>query len=92
MSRPFDAALKDLGAESPEAFVTEFDGPPRLPVTALNGPLGMLPLAVLAKLPSRVPLEQGLARVIQQLCDRLKQEARPEKFDRCRSGGDGERY
>src|SRR3954447_26232034 len=36
MSKPFDATLKDLGADSPEAFVGEFDGPPRLPVAVLN--------------------------------------------------------
>lgn len=36
MSKPFDATLKDLGDDSPEAFVGEFDGPPHLPVAALN--------------------------------------------------------
>jgi hypothetical protein len=36
MSKPYDATLKDLGADSPEAFVAEFDGPPQLPVSALN--------------------------------------------------------
>jgi hypothetical protein len=46
----------------------------------LNGPLGIAPLAVLARLPADIPLEQGLAGVIQRLCDRLRQEAPPEKF------------
>ncbi|HYT87431.1 MAG TPA: hypothetical protein VEL76_01810 [Gemmataceae bacterium] len=36
MSKPFDATLKDLGEDSPEAFVGAFDGPPQLPVSALN--------------------------------------------------------
>jgi len=36
MSKPFDATLKDLGEDNPEAFVSEFDGPPRLPVSTLN--------------------------------------------------------
>jgi hypothetical protein len=36
VSKPFDATLKDLGEDCPEAFVQEFDGPPRLPVTTLN--------------------------------------------------------
>ena len=185
MSKPFDATLKSLGEDSPEAFVQEFDGPPQLPVASLNvdlstvttaadlvfglgdplqevihidcqasakadlpadlhaynsllhrrchvpvhtivlllrpearhrnltgtlkyaarprrggttfryevislwrrpvehflnGPLGIAPLAVLARLPKSVPLEQGLAGVIQRLCDRLQQEAPPEKF------------
>jgi hypothetical protein len=187
MSKPFDATLKDLASESPEAFVWEFDGPPQLPVSALNvdlstvttaadlvfglgnplqevlhidcqagpkadlaadlhaynsllyrrcqvpvhtsvlllrpearhrnltgtltyaarpgrggtvfqyeviplwerpvehflaGPLGVVPLAVLARLPGDVPLEQGLAGVIQQLCQRLQREAPAEKFGR----------
>jgi hypothetical protein len=185
MSKPFDATLKDLGADSPEAFVREFDGPPQLPVSALNvdlstvttaadlvfglgdplqevihidcqagpkadldadfhaynsllyrrcqvpvhtillllrpeahhrnltgmltyaarpgrggttfnyeiiplrerpvehflnGSLGIAPLAVLARLPEGMPLEQGLAGVIQRLCERLQREAPPEKF------------
>jgi len=185
MSKPFDATLKDLGDDSPEAFVREFDGPPRLPVSALNvdlstvttaadlvfglgtplqevihmdcqasakkdlaadlhaynsllfrrcqvpvhtivlllrpearhreltgvleyaarperggsifryeviplwerpvehfleGPVGIAPLAVLARLPADVPLEQGLAGVIQRLCERLQREAPREKF------------
>ena len=41
----------------------------------LNGPLGLVPLAVLAHLPTGLPLEQGLAGVIQRLCERLQQEA-----------------
>lgn len=185
MSKPFDATLKDLGEESPEAFVREFDGPSPLPITPLNvdlstvttaadlvfglgnplqevihidcqasakadlaadlhaynsllyrrllvpihtivlmlrpqaqhsaltgslkyvarpgrggttfdyeivrlwerpvehflsGPVGIAPLAVLARVPSEVPLEQGLAGVIQRLCERLLQEAPAEKF------------
>jgi len=185
MSKPFDATLKDLGEDSPEAFVGEFDGPPQLPVSPLNvdlptvttaadlvfglgeplqevihidcqagpkadlpadlhaynsllfrrcqvpvqsialllrpearhraltgtltyaarpgrgettfvyevialwerplehflnGPLGIAPLAVLARLPEDVPLEQGLAGVIQRFCERLQREAPPEKF------------
>src|SRR5204863_9581821 len=36
MSKPFDATLKDLGEDCPEAFVGEFDGPLRLPVKTLN--------------------------------------------------------
>jgi hypothetical protein len=36
MSKPFDATLKDLGEDAPEAFVEEFDGPPQLPVSTLN--------------------------------------------------------
>jgi hypothetical protein len=185
MSKPFDATLKDLGDDSPEAFVGEFDGPPQLPVSALNvdlstvttaadlvfglsdplqevihidcqagpkadldadlhaynsllyrrclvpvhtillllrpearhgkitgaltyaarperggttfsyeviplwerpaehfldGPLGIAPLAVLARLPEGIPLEQGLAGVIRRLCERLQREAPPEKF------------
>jgi hypothetical protein len=36
MSKPFDATLKDLGEDSPEAFLCEFDGLPRLPVSPLN--------------------------------------------------------
>jgi hypothetical protein len=36
MSKPFDATLKDLGEYSPEAFVSEFDGPTQLPVSTLN--------------------------------------------------------
>jgi hypothetical protein len=48
----------------------------------LNGPLGMTPLAVLARLPAEIPLEQGLAGVIQRVCERLQQEAPPEKFGR----------
>ena len=46
----------------------------------LNGPLGLAPLAVLARLPEDVPLEQGLAGVIQRLCERLQREAPAEKF------------
>ena len=46
----------------------------------LNGPLGIAPLAVLARLPDDIPLEQGLAGVIQRLCERLQQEAPAEKF------------
>ena len=46
----------------------------------LNGPLGLVPLAVLARLPEDVSLEQGLAGIIQRLCERLQQEAPPEKF------------
>jgi hypothetical protein len=185
MSKPFDATLKDLGEDCPEAFVGEFDGPPRLPVTTLNvdlstvttaadlvfglgqplqeiihidcqagpkadlpadlhaynsllyrrchvpvhtivlllrpearhsnltgtlnyearperggttfkyeviplwerpvehflkGPLGIAPLAILAGLPKDIPVEQGLAGVIQQICERLRQEAPAEKF------------
>jgi hypothetical protein len=185
MAKPFDATLKDLGDESPEAFVSEFDGPPQLPVAPLNvdlstvttaadlvfglgdplkeiihidcqasakadlpadlhaynsllhrrckvpvhtivlllrpearhreltgtlkyaarprrggttfkyeviplwkrpvehflnGPLGIAPLAVLSRLPANIPREQGLAGVIQRLCERLQQEAPPEKF------------
>lgn len=185
MSKPFDATLKDLGEDSPEAFVREFDGPPKLPVFSLNvdlstvttaadlffglgdplqeilhidcqagpkaqlpadlhayngllyrrylvpvhtillllrpeahhrnligkvkyaprprrggttfryevisiwkrpvshfleGPLGLSPLAVLARLPKEVPLEQGLAGVIGQLCQRFQREAPAEKF------------
>ena len=185
MSKPFDATLKDLGEDSPEAFVREFDGPPQLPVSPLNvdlstvttaadlvfglgdplqevihidcqagpkadlpadlhaynsllyrrcqvpvhsivlllrpearhrnltgtlqyaarpgrggttfqyevislwerpvehflnGPLGIAPLAVLARLPEDIPLEQGLAGVIQRLCERLQREAPAEKF------------
>src|SRR5262249_41322037 len=45
----------------------------------LNGPLGIAPLAVLAQLPADVPLEQGLAGIVQRLCERLRQEAPPEK-------------
>jgi len=185
MSKPFDATLKDLGEDSPEAFVGEFDGPPQLPVSTLNvdlstvttaadlvfglgdplqeilhidcqagpkadlpanlhaynsliyrrylvpvhtillllrpeachpnitgklkyaarpkrggstfkyeriplwkrpvkhfleGPLAIAPLAVLARLPEGIPLEQGLAGVIQRLCERFLREAPPEKF------------
>ena len=36
MPKPFDATMKDLGDQSPEAFVGEFDGPPQLPVVPLN--------------------------------------------------------
>ena len=36
MSKPFDATLKALGDDSPEAFVREFDGPPQGPVRPLN--------------------------------------------------------
>lgn len=46
----------------------------------LNGPLGIVPLAVLAGLPADIPLEQGLAGVVQRLCERLQREAPPEKF------------
>ena len=35
----------------------------------LNGPLGIAPLAVLAPLPDDIALEQGLAGVIQRLCE-----------------------
>jgi len=185
MSKPFDATLKDLGEDSPEAFVQEFDGPSQLPIAPLNvdlstvttaadlvfglgeplqevihidcqagpkadlasdlhaynsllfrrcrvpvhtivlllrpearhreftgtlkyaarpgrggttfvyeviplwerpvehflsGPVGIAPLAVLARLPEDIPVEQGLAGVIQRLCERLQREAPPEKF------------
>lgn len=46
----------------------------------LNGPLGIAPLAVLARLPADIPLEQGLAGAIQRLCERLQAEAPPEQF------------
>jgi len=46
----------------------------------LNGPLGIAPLAVLARLPDDARLEQGLAGVIQRLCERLQREAPAEKF------------
>jgi hypothetical protein len=46
----------------------------------LNGPLGIAPLAVLARLPTDVPLEQGLAGVVQRLCERLLREAPAEQF------------
>jgi hypothetical protein len=46
----------------------------------LNGPLGIAPLAVLARLPEDIPLEQGLAGVIQRLCERFQREAPAEKF------------
>jgi hypothetical protein len=185
MAKPFDATLKELGEESPAAFVAEFDGPPQLPVTTLNvdlstvttaadlvfglgeplqevihidcqasakaglaadlhaynsllyrryqvpvhtsvlllrpearhraltgklryaarprrggttfkyeiialwkrpvehflnGPLEIAPLAVLARLPADLPRKQGLAGVIQRLCERLQREAPPEKI------------
>jgi len=46
----------------------------------LYGPLGIASLAVLARLPVDFPLEQRLAGVIQRLCERLQQEAPPEKY------------
>jgi hypothetical protein len=46
----------------------------------LSGPLGIVPLAVLARLPKDVPLEQGLAGVVARLCERLLREAPSEKF------------
>jgi hypothetical protein len=36
MAMPFDATLKDLAREQPEAFLAAFDRPPAGPVTALN--------------------------------------------------------
>jgi hypothetical protein len=42
VSKPFDATLKDLGDDSPEAFVREFDGPPQGPVVPLNVDLSTL--------------------------------------------------
>ena len=46
----------------------------------LNGPLGLVPLAVLAHLPEGLRLVQGLAGIIQRLCERLQLEAPAEKF------------
>jgi hypothetical protein len=46
----------------------------------LNGPVGIVPLAVLARLPEDIPLEQRLAGVIQRLCERLLREAPPDLF------------
>ena len=46
----------------------------------LNGPVGLVPLAVLARLPEGLGLVQGLAGIIQRLCERLQQEAPVEKF------------
>ncbi len=36
MSMTFDATLKDMGRESPQAFLTLFDQPPAMPVRPLN--------------------------------------------------------
>jgi hypothetical protein len=36
MAMTLDATLKDLGRESPVAFLTAFDQPPALPVRLLN--------------------------------------------------------
>jgi predicted transposase YdaD len=36
MAKPFDATLKDLGADHAEDFVTTFDAPPQRPVRPLN--------------------------------------------------------
>jgi hypothetical protein len=36
MSMPFDATLKDLAREHPEAFLAAFDGPPAAPLRLLN--------------------------------------------------------
>jgi hypothetical protein len=45
----------------------------------LAGSLGTLPLAVLGQVTVGVPLEQGLAGVLQRLVDRLMREASPEE-------------
>jgi predicted transposase YdaD len=50
------------------------------PVEAfLQGPLGTLPLAVLARLPQELSLAEGLGRVIEQLVERLEREGTPEQ-------------
>jgi hypothetical protein len=36
MAMTFDATLKDMGRESPSAFLTTFDQPPTLPVKPQN--------------------------------------------------------
>lgn len=36
MAMTFDATLKEMGRDSPHAFLTMFDRPPTLPVTLLN--------------------------------------------------------
>jgi predicted transposase YdaD len=48
----------------------------------LTGGLATLPLAVLAKLPATLRLEDSLAAVIQQMAARLEQEAPPNQADR----------
>jgi predicted transposase YdaD len=48
----------------------------------LSGDVGMLPLAVLGRLPAGVELETALRGVIQQLIDRLQREAAPEQVRR----------
>jgi hypothetical protein len=48
----------------------------------LAGSLGILPLAVLGRVAADVPLEQGLAAVVQRLVDRLAREVSPEQARR----------
>jgi hypothetical protein len=45
----------------------------------LTGDLGVLPLAMLGRLPEGLPLEQGLAAVAQQIAQRLEKEANPAR-------------
>jgi len=48
----------------------------------LNGPLGTLPLATLAKLADGVPVVDALAGVIHQIVDRLLREAPPDQAEK----------
>jgi hypothetical protein len=45
----------------------------------LAGDLGIVPLAPLGELPARLPLEEGMADVIQRVIERVVQEATPEQ-------------
>ncbi len=48
----------------------------------LAGDLGLLPLAMLGRLPAEVTLEDGLASVVQRLIERLQNEAPPDQARR----------
>ncbi len=45
----------------------------------LNGPLGLLPLAILCQLPEGIAVAVGLTNVVQRIVDRLLAEASPER-------------
>src|SRR5205807_183142 len=93
MAMTFDATLKEMGRDSPQGFLATFDRPPTMPVRLLNvdlstvttaadllvADLGVVPLAMLGKLPEEVSREDGLALIARQVVERLTREAPPER-------------
>src|SRR5436309_13298082 len=58
MTMTFDATLKDMGRDSPQAFLTTFDRPPTAPVKLLNVDLSTVTTAADLILGLGDPLEE----------------------------------